>query len=87
MTNEKEIKKAPPTLNPYVFTVLLFLFGIWCFYDGWITTDPEMLKHQTINRVISGILLPWSVYDFFKVRRSYKKEPASPEATDGPEKS
>ncbi|MFH0726996.1 MAG: hypothetical protein V2B19_11730 [Pseudomonadota bacterium] len=85
MVNEKEVKKAPPELNPYVFTVLLFLFGSWCFYDGWLTTDPEMVKHQLFNRVISGILLPWSAYDFFKVKKAYKKEAPAPMETDKPE--
>jgi hypothetical protein len=85
MVTEKETKNASPALNPYVFTVLLFLFGIWCGYDGWLNADPEMQKHQLFNRVISAILLPWSAYDFFKVRKSYKKEAAAPEETDRPE--
>jgi hypothetical protein len=84
MVNEKEVKKASPELNPYVFTVLLFLFGSWCFYDGWLTTDPEMQKHQLFNRVISGILLPWSAWDFYKVKKAYKKEAAAPEETEKP---
>jgi hypothetical protein len=74
MVTEKETKNASPALNPYVFTVLLFLFGIWCGYDGWLNADPDMQKHQLFNRVISAILLPWSVYDFLKVKKSYKKE-------------
>lgn len=87
MGNETEGKKARPELNPYVFTALLFLFGSWCFYDGWLTTDPEMQKHQLFNRVISGILLPWSAYDFFKVKKAYKKERQLLEKTDKPESS
>jgi hypothetical protein len=83
MEKEKKIKKAPPELNPYVFTVLLFLFGIWCFYDGWLTADLEMQKHQLFNRVVSAILLPWSAYDFFKVKKSYRKKDSPPEGTGG----
>jgi len=73
---KKEIKteKGLPGINPYIFTGLLFFFGVWCFYDGWITTNPEMLQHRLFNQVISAILLPWSVYDFFKVRKTYKKK-------------
>ena len=72
MTEKKDA--GPPTIsmNPYIFTALLFFFGIWCFYDGWLTTDPDMQKHQLFNKVLSIILLPWSVYDFFKVRKNYQ---------------
>ena len=57
-------------MNPYIFTVLLAFFGLWCFYDGWLTSDPDMQKHALFNQVLSIILLPWSVYDFFKIRKS-----------------
>ena len=77
---EKENKKnppAPPQMSPYLFTVLLIAFGLWCSYDGWLTKDPEMLEHATFNRVMSLILLPWGVYDFFKIRKRLKKEKES----------
>ncbi|MFH2059891.1 MAG: hypothetical protein ABIJ59_13435 [Pseudomonadota bacterium] len=75
---DKETKKtAPPQMNPYVFTILLFGFGLWCFYDGWLTTDPEMLEHATFNRVLSALLLPWAVFDFFKIRKRKKKDKES----------
>ena len=48
---------APPQISPYVFPVLLAGFGLWCFYDGWISIDPNMMKHQTFNRIASGVLL------------------------------
>lgn len=72
---KKEQDGGPPAIkmNPYIFTLLLFFFGAWCFYDGWLTTDPEMQEHQLFNRVLSFVLLPWSVYDFFKVKKAYKK--------------
>jgi hypothetical protein len=73
MENDKK-KTAPPKMNPYIFTILLFGFGLWCFYDGWLTTDPEMLEHATFNRVLSLILLPWGIYDFFKIRKEQKKK-------------
>jgi len=65
-------KQEIPQMSPYVFTILLIGFGSWCFYDGWLTTDPEMLEHATFNRVLSLILLPWGVYDFFKIRKRQK---------------
>ncbi len=77
MTEEKQQKKRtpkPPQMSPYVFTVLLMGFGLWCFWDGWITTNPEMQGHALFNQVTSGILIPWAIWDFFKVRRTYKKK-------------
>jgi len=70
MTLQKKDIIKPPPMNPYIFTVLLAFFGVWCFYDGWLTSDPEMQKHALFNRVLSFILLPWSVYDFFKLRKT-----------------
>jgi hypothetical protein len=76
MEKEKN-KPAPPQMSPYVFTVLLMGFGLWCFWDGWLTTDPEMLKHATFNRVLSGILLSWGIYDFFKLRKRQRNNKQS----------
>ncbi len=76
MDNKTE-KPRPPRMNPYIFTALLIGFGLWCFYDGFLTTDPEMLEHATFNRVLSVILLPWGVYDFFKTRKRQKNEKES----------
>jgi len=67
-------KPAPPQMSPYVFTVLLIGFGLWCFWDGWLTSDVKMLEHATFNRVLSGILLSWGVYDFFKLRKKEKNK-------------
>ncbi len=68
MEEEKE-KPRVPQMSPYVFTVLLVGFGLWCFWDGWLTSDPEMLKHATFNKILSSILLPWGIWDFFKIRK------------------
>ncbi|WP_300458569.1 hypothetical protein [Desulfobacula sp.] len=65
---------SPPQMSPYIFTILLFGFGLWCFWDGWLTTDPEMLAHATFNKVLSAILLPWGIYDFFKLRKRQKNK-------------
>lgn len=72
MENKSKNKISPFVMNPYIFTILLLGFGLWCFWDGWITKDPEMLKHANFNRVLSAILLPWSIYDFFKLRKKQK---------------
>ena len=66
-------KPAPPQISPYVFPILLLGFGLWCGYDGWLTTDAKMAEHQTFNRVASGMLLLWGVIDLF---RTHKREKA-----------
>ena len=79
MTEKKDNLPPSINMNPYIFTALLFFFGAWCFYDGWLTTDPDMQKHQLFNKVLSLILLPWSVYDFFKVKMKYRTDDDKPE--------
>lgn len=75
-------KPSPPQINPYVFPVLLAGFGLWCFYDGWITTDPEMLKHQLFNRIASGVLLVWAILDTLRTRRLERQEKAASSAEE-----
>ncbi len=58
-----------PEISPYVFPVLLAAFGLWCFWDGWLTSDPAMQEHALFNRVASAVLLPWALWDFLKVRK------------------
>ena len=72
-----KISSTPPRMSPYVFTILLIGFGLWCFWDGWLTKDPEMLEHETFNKVLSAILLPWGVFDFFKIRNRQKNNKQS----------
>jgi hypothetical protein len=71
---DKTNEKGPPEfrMNPYIFTALLFGFGVWCLYDGWFTSNPGMQEHLLFNRVLSFVLIMWSVYDFFKVKKAYK---------------
>ena len=72
---------APPQISPYVFPVLLTGFGLWCFYDGWLTTDPEMLKHQLFNRIASGVLLVWATWDFIRTHKREKAEQSDKSST------
>ncbi len=73
MAKPEDKKQRPPQLSPYVFTFLLFFFGVWCFFDGWISTNAKMQEYKLFNQIASGVLIPWSIYDFFKVKRKYKK--------------
>jgi len=66
-------ENKPPQISPYLFPIGLFCFGLWFFYDGWISTDPDMQEHLLFNRIGSVILLPWSVIDFFKTRKGERE--------------
>lgn len=78
MENTPEKTNPKPMMNPYIFTFLLLAFGLWCLWDGWISPDPEMEYYAVVmNKVAGLILIPWSVWDFFKVRQ---REAASKEA-------
>lgn len=70
-------KVKPPEIGPFVFPAILAFFGLWCLYDGWLTTDPNMQEHLLFNRIAGGILVPWAVIDFFRTRkreRTYAEE-------------
>jgi hypothetical protein len=69
---EKKKLPNPPQLSPYVFTLLLIGFGLWCFWDGWLTTNPDMLKHAMFNRVLSAILIVWGIWDFLRILKRGK---------------
>ena len=69
---EKKSTPKPPQMSPYVFTLLLLGFGLWCFWDGWLTTNPDMVKHAMFNRVLSVILIVWGIWDFIKIRKRGK---------------
>ena len=72
--NKKKNPPRPPQMSPYVFTFLLLGFGLWCFWDGFLTSDPEMAEHALFNQVLSAVLIPWAIWDFFHVKRKYKKK-------------
>ncbi len=77
MSNSSKEKTPMPQIGPYVFPALLAIFGFWCFYDGWLTSDPGMQEHLILNRVASIILLPWALIDFIRTRRKAQREEAA----------
>jgi len=83
--NDKE-KIAPPEIGPYVFPTLLLIFGLWCFYDGWLTSDPAMKDHLLLNRIGSIILLPWAIIDFIRTRKINKADTLSTTSPNGSSK-
>jgi hypothetical protein len=61
--------KRPPEVSPYLLTVILAGLGLWCIYDGWFTSDPEMQQHVWFNRIVGTVLSAWAVIDYRRMRR------------------
>ena len=62
---KKPERRGPPPnplYHPLFLPVLLIAFSLWFGYDGFLTSDPDMLKHQTFNRVMFVIMLPICVW-------------------------
>ena len=76
----------PPTISPYLFPLVLAAFGLWCLYDGWLTSDPEMLKYRLFNQIASVILLSWAVIDFIRTRKSEQRYKAAQQPDQHPGK-
>ncbi len=58
--NATERRGPPPNplYHPLFLPVLLVAFTLWFGYDGFLTTDPEMLEHQTFNRIMYLLMQP-----------------------------
>jgi hypothetical protein len=62
---------------------LLVAFCLWFGWDGFITTDPEMLEHQGFNRVMFGLtalLCLWVVPRGIKTKHDDQAAPAADKA-------
>jgi hypothetical protein len=66
-----------PLYHPLFLPVLMVGFMLWFFWDGFITTDPEMLKHQTFNRVLFGVTLLFSLRFVPRGIREFREERAA----------
>lgn len=72
-----------PLYHPLFLPVLLIAFSLWFGYDGFLTTDPEMIEHQLFNRVMFAIMLPvclWMVPRGFKEFRDEQERAAKKQA-------
>lgn len=74
MSDNKKKQITPPEIGPHVFPTLLAIFGLWCLYDGWFTSNLDMQDHLLFNRIGSLILLPWAIIDFIRTWRIKKAD-------------
>ncbi|HPG27548.1 MAG: hypothetical protein H6748_02750 [Spirochaetaceae bacterium] len=86
--SERAERRGPPPnplYHPLFLPVLLVAFALWFGYDGFLTTDPDMLEHQGFNRIMFGIMIPiclWLVPRGIKEFREEQAE-ASKQQDDG----
>ena len=59
--DERPERRGPPPNpihHPLFLTVLLVAFTLWFGFDGFLTTDPEMLEHRAFNRIMYLVMQP-----------------------------
>ena len=52
-------------------SVMLLGFGLWCFWDGWISADAG---YKLFNRIASVLLIVWALVDFSIWRKRLKNK-------------
>ena len=65
-----------PLYHPLFLPILLVAFSLWFGYDGFLTTDPDMLHHQTFNRIMFGIMLPICLWVVPRGLREFREDQA-----------
>ena len=59
--DERPERRGPPPNpihHPLFLPVLLVAFTLWFGFDGFLTTDPEMLEHRAFNRIMYLVMQP-----------------------------
>lgn len=84
--NDPEHRGPPPNplYHPLFLPVLLVAFTLWFGYDGFVTTDPEMLEHRTFNRIMYLVMqpiclraVPRGIREFLEDQQAAAEEQAS----------
>ena len=72
---------STPLDHPYFLPFILGGMSIWFGYDGFINQDPEMLEHQSFNRIGFAILVPLFLWFSYKGKR--EQDQIAAERQDG----
>ena len=83
--NPEEAPAPTPFDHPLFLPVLLFAFSLWFGYDGFLNDDPDMMEHQTFNRVgfaVWVVLLAYYGYRGLREMREDAARPGDPERPD-----
>jgi len=66
-----------PLYHPLFLPVLLVAFSLWFGWDGFLTSDPDMAKHQNFNRIMFFIMVPISLWMVPRGIKEFREEQAS----------
>ena len=66
-----------PLYHPLFLPVLLVAFCLWFGWDGFLTTDPEMLEHQGFNRWMFGLTALLCLWVVPRGIREHREEQAA----------
>jgi hypothetical protein len=66
-----------PLYHPLFLPVLLVAFSLWFGWDGFLTTDPDMLEHQNFNRIMFVIMLPFCLWMVPRGIKEFREEQAA----------
>jgi hypothetical protein len=66
-----------PLYHPLFLPVLMIAFSLWFGYDGFLTTDPEMLEHQTFNRVMFFVMFPLCLWMVPRGIKEFREDQAN----------
>lgn len=71
-----------PLYHPLFLPVLLVAFCMWFGWDAFLTSDPDMLKHQTFNQVMFFITLPICLWVVPRGIKEYREDQAKAAAAN-----
>lgn len=63
-----------PLYHPLFLPVLLVAFSLWFGWDGFLTSDPDMAKHQNFNRIMFFIMLPFCLWMVPRGIKEFREE-------------
>ena len=66
-----------PLYHPLFLPVLLIAFSLWFGWDGFLTSDPDMAKHQNFNRIMFFIMLPFCLWMVPRGIKEFREEQAA----------
>jgi hypothetical protein len=80
--SETEAPAPTPFDHPLFLPALLFAFALWFGYDGFLNDDPEMMEHQTFNRVFFAVWVVLLGYYGYRGLQEMREDRADAETRD-----
>ncbi len=77
--NRRQRRGPPPNplYHPLFLPVLLIAFSLWFGWDGFLTSDPDMQKHQGFNRIMFYIMVPLCIWLVPRGIREFREDQAA----------